>query len=154
MDLTQESDEELYNSGTGRPVCQTTTPRITPAVTLAPTPPPPPPGRFIPYSPPARSVPPPLIRLRLPSCRFQCNANDIAVMPNNSTPDNQQQHQTQQQQQQQNHCSNVYSNPWGQSHSHSGGTHSCPTNTTNPYYLGQYNFKVCGTYNKVLPFIM
>nr|CAD7196408.1 unnamed protein product [Timema douglasi] len=73
VDLTQESDEEMFAEGSDASV-----PIISQAVSAPPgitsvTPPPVHRGPFVPYTPLVSPVvPSPLFRFRLPSCRYQC----------------------------------------------------------------------------------
>ncbi|XP_066993989.2 E3 ubiquitin-protein ligase Arkadia [Anabrus simplex] len=126
VDLTQESDEEMFPASSVRAPCPSSTSRTTTSAALAASTPSP--GRFIPYSPPPRAAPPPLIRFRLPSCRYQCNGNEVHDVPNREPSD---------------HQCGVYGNcmhphghsaVWTHTHPPGGAPRSCATNGTHPYY--------------------
>lgn len=125
VDLTQESDEEMFPVGSSgrsaRPSCAASSAPV--MVTDSPVSPThnSSTGQYVPCStPPPRVAPPPLIRLRLPSCRYQCGGTETAEvppMPNNA-----------------HHCSGLYGScmhphgrsvPWGQGPS-GPATHSYP----------------------------
>ncbi|PSN55498.1 hypothetical protein C0J52_02588 [Blattella germanica] len=87
VDLTQESDEEM--------------PTVAPELPASPAPVPPP-----------RVAPPPLIRFRLPSCRYQCSGAEAAEVPPAPQPP-------------EHHCSGLYGSclhahgrtiPWAHGH--------------------------------------
>ena len=135
VDLTQESDEEMFPvSGGGHPAVPSCAPSSAPVV-LTDSPVSPihntSTGQYIPCStPPPRVAPPPLIRFRLPSCRYQCGGSDVPdvpPMPNNT-----------------HHCNGLYGScmhphgrsvPWSQGHG-APATHSY-TPTTHTYCLGE-----------------
>lgn len=108
VDLTQESDEEMLESSSQHPAVATAPPD-SPAT-----------NRYIPCSPPPRVAPPPLIRFRLPSCRYQCSGGEPAEVPSAPQPA-------------EHHCNSLYGSclhahsrtiPW--THSHNPPAHSFP----------------------------
>jgi hypothetical protein len=133
VDLTQESDEEMFpvsSSGhSARPSCAVSS---APVVTDSPASPShsSSTGQYVPCSTPPRVVPPPLIRFRLPSCRYQCGGSEAAEvppMPNNA-----------------HHCSGLYGSclhahgrsvPWAPGHN-GPATHSYPP-AAHAYCLGE-----------------
>jgi hypothetical protein len=135
VDLTQESDEEMFPVGsTGhstQPSCAASSAPV--AVTDSPVSPSRGSsiGQYDPCStPPPRVAPPPLIRLRLPSCRYQCGGTETAEVPPMSNGAH--------------HCGGLYGScmhqhgpsvPWGQG---PGGpaTHSYPP-AAHTYCLGE-----------------
>jgi hypothetical protein len=133
VDLTQESDEEMFPvSSSGHPTRSTCVASSAPVVTDCSTSPShsSSTGQYIPRSTPPRMAPPPLIRFRLPSCRYQCSGSEAAEVP--PMPGNT------------HHCSGLYgscmhahgrSGPWAQGH---GGpaTHSYPP-AAHAYCLGE-----------------
>jgi hypothetical protein len=134
VDLTQESDEEMFpvngDGHSARPSCADSSASI--VTTDSPTSPShnSSTGQYVPCSMPPRVAPPPLIRFRLPSCRYQCGgseASEVQPMPN-SAP----------------HCSGLYgtcmhahgrSVPWAQGHN-GPATHSYPP-AGDAYCLGE-----------------
>ena len=113
-----------------------------PAISTAP-PDSPPTNRFIPCSPPPRVAPPPLIRFRLPSCRYQCNSGEPAEVP--TAPPQPAEH----------HCNSLYGSclhahsrtiPWP-THSHNPPAHTYPhaycldptIQRMSPFQYGQTN---------------
>lgn len=137
VDLTQESDEEMFpvsgsvhssrpsRVASSAPVMVTDTP-VSPNHNSST-------GQYIACSTPSpRVAPPPLIRLRLPSCRYQCTGTETAEVPPMSNSAH--------------HCNGLYGScmhqhghsvPWGQGPSGSA-THSYPP-AAHTYCLGEDN---------------